>query len=134
MIFKARTSYGTDLFYDVAGGVLVSRFPVLTGAELPFEEVDPQPSPLTPFRLFANPGLDGPTAFLIKPSIPYRNLSTGLVLFYNSWMSAPSPILPDDVHLSLRVDGLIAYSALNKMTVITTPEFSDRLHDYFTMV
>lgn len=134
MIFKARISYGSDLFYSTPRGVLVSRVNLSANSQYVFDEVELPSSSLTPFRLFALPGLDGPSSFLIQPLIPHRNLLTGVVLFYNSWMSSPSPILPDDVHLSLRLEGLVTYSALNKMTVITTPEFSDRLHDYFTMV
>lgn len=133
MNFNTKTDYGSDLFYGVDGGIMTSSRPLLRNTTLAFDRVDLSNPALTPFELYA--AISGNAqVFFIKPMIPCRNLGTGVYLYYSSWMSTQTSVLPEEVHITLRLDNLVAYSAVNKMTIITTPEFSERLHDYLTMV
>lgn len=134
LIFKSGFRYQEDVFYTVDPGFLVSNYPVRFGEEIEFHEFDLPQSSIGTFRLLCN-SVSNPSAFLIQPTVPKtRNLGTGLILSYSSWLENPTRIEPEDVYLSLKMDGLLAFSAVNKMTVITTPEFSGPLHDYLTMV
>ena len=127
-------SYGRDLFYETPFGIFLSDVPVKSGTTL---TLDPQPltnPAVVPFDLFLVSESGNQIGYVIRPTIHYKTLGTGVILYYNSWFQNSKPLTSDEVFLALKLPSFYAYSAVNKITVLTTPELSDSLHDYLTML
>jgi hypothetical protein len=134
MIQVLDISYGRDLFYNTPFGYLLPVVPLLRGTVLDLEEIESVNTPLLPFRMFQSVSGDNPSAFVFQPTVQCTNFGTGLMMFYPSWLRNAKPLSSEEVLVALKFPGLYAYSALNKMTLVTTSELSDSLHDYLTML
>jgi hypothetical protein len=126
--------YGKDLFYETPFGILLSDFPLRSGTTLSLVHQPLTNPAVVPFELFLASDSGDHIGYVIRPSIHYKTLGTGVILYYNSWFQNSKPLTSDEVFLALKLPSLYAYTAINKITVLTTPDLSDSLHDYLTML
>ena len=124
-----------DVFYGVDGGFLLPLVR-LSPSTLPLTPLPPARSDLT-HHLEMYESIDAagePTAFFLRSTIQVTNLGSGLLIAYPSWLSNPSPLREGEVVLALKNSYLCVYSALNKVTLVTTQVVNDSLHEFLTML
>jgi hypothetical protein len=127
-------SYSPDIFYETSFGVLVLDVPLSLGSEVEVQPMVLTNSSALPLDLSTVTRDTDHIGYTIRPHAAYRSLGTGLLIYYKSWLRNSAPLRQDEVFLSLKLPSLYAFSALNKLTVVTTGNVADRLHDYLTML
>ena len=127
-------SYAPDVFYETSFGVIILDVQVSVGSEVEVQPMTLTNSSALPLDLSTVTKDTEHIGYILHPHAAYRSLGTGVLIYYKSWLQNASPLRQDEVFLSLKLPSLYAFSALNKLTVVTTGSVADRLHDYLTML
>lgn len=129
--YSARVSLPGRVFHSTEGAYLYPLEDIVRGSELQFGLLS-EASGTQPFHV-----LHSPLALcFVVPVMKVTNLGTALLLTYPSWQTSHGRSLsPSEVYQSFKhPSGLYAFSALNKVTLVTSSNIDPGLHEFLTLM